>query len=405
MTIKDALETAGLRTTGGHPPLANHVPQKDATAVARLRAAGAVLIGKTNVPPLSADGRADNPIFGRTNNPWNLDRTPGGSTGGGAAAVAAGLSAFDLGSDIAASVRMPAHWCGLFGLKPTEGRVPGSGHIPEVPGQPHAVRHMNVLGPLARSAEDLATILKIIAGPDDRDWETAPAPLEEPSPRALSSYRLCWTTRFGTETPSRETSGAITTLVKKLQDIGCRVEEKTPAAFNFDAAWETWGEVVIAERIVTQGEAARERVEKLHSSLGDLPVARGAAKGARASIADYMTALTRRDGLITALERFFADCDAWLCPVSYGPAIGHVPFGTPVEIDGRKVPYFLAITAFTCSFNLTGHPAVVLPLAITKEGLPIGLQVVGRRWSEPALLALAQPLSLVTGPFRVPPGY
>ena len=157
--------------------------------------------------------------------------------------------------------------------------------------------------------------------------------------------------------------------------------------------------------MVTQGEAARERVEKLRGSLGDLPVARGAARGARATLADYMVALTRRDALITALERFFDGCDAWLCPVSYGPAIGHVPFGTPVDVDGRKVPYFLATTAFTCPFNLTGHPAVVLPLAITKDRLPIGVQVVGRRWSEPRLLGLAKPLSLLTGPFRAPPGY
>jgi len=405
MTIKDALETAGVRTTAGYPPLSGHVPTKDATAVARLKAAGAVLIGKTNVPPLSADGRADNPIFGRTNNPWNLERTPGGSTGGGAAAVAAGLSAFDVGSDLAASVRVPAHWCGLFGLKPTEGRVPNTGHIPEVPGTPHALRHMNTLGPLARSVDDLAAILKVIAGPDDRDWETAPAPLDDVPPAALSSYRFRWTTRFGSEKPSRETTDAIVSLANALSRIGCEVKEGTPVGFDFDDAWETWGEIVIAERVVTQGEAARERVGKLHASLGDLPVARGAAKGARASVADYMTALTRRDRLITALEAFFADCDAWLCPVAYGPAIGHVPFGTPVEVDERKVPYFLATTAFTCPFNLTGHPAVVLPLVITKEGLPIGIQVLGRRWSEPALLALAKQLSLVTGPFRPPPAF
>ena len=405
MTIKDALETAGLRTTGGYPPLANHVPAKDATAVARLRAAGAVLMGKTNVPPLSADGRADNPIFGRTNNPWNLERTPGGSTGGGAAAVAAGLSAFDVGSDLAASVRVPAHWCGLFGLKPTEGRVPNTGHIPEVPGTPHALRHMNTLGPLARSVDDLATILEVIAGPDDSDWETAPAPLESVAPKDLSSYRFCWSVGFAGETPSRETAQAIEGLAKKLGDLGATVENRSPRGFDFENAWETWGEIVIAERVVTQGEAARERVEKLHASLGELPVARGAARGARASVAEYMVALTRRDRLITALEAFFRDCDAWLCPVAYGPAIGHIPFGTPVDVDGRKVPYFLATTAFTSPFNLTGHPAVVLPLAITEEGLPIGVQVLGARWSEPALLALAKQLAPVTGPFRAPPGF
>jgi amidase len=405
MTIKDALETAGLRTTGGYPPLANHVPKKDATAVARLRAAGAVLIGKTNVPPLSADGRADNPIFGRTNNPWNLERTPGGSTGGGAAAVAAGLSAFDVGSDLAASVRMPAHWCGLFGLKPTEGRVPNTGHIPEVPGMPHAVRHMNVLGPLARSVDDLATILKVIAGPDDSDWETAPAPLAEAPERALSSLRFAWTTEFGSETPSRETVNALAGFAGKLAALGCRIERDSPKNFDFDLAWQTWGEIVIAERVVTQGDAARERVENLRKALGDVPVARGSAKGARATVADYMASLSTRDKLITALERFFDDYDAWLCAVSYGPALGHIPFGTPVDVDERKVPYFLAVTAFTSVFNLTGHPAVVLPLARTKEGLPIGVQVVGRRWSEPALLALAKQLALITNPFRAPPGY
>jgi amidase len=264
---------------------------------------------------------------------------------------------------------------------------------------------MNTLGPLARSVEDLAAILKVIAGPDDRDWETAPAPLEDVPERPLSSYRFCWTTRFGSETPSRETAQAITGMTAKLASLGAGMKERTPVGFSFEDAWETWGEVVIAERVVTQGDAARERVEKLHASLGDLPVARGAARGARASVADYMAALTRRDRLITALEAFFADCDAWLCPVAYGPAIGHVPFGTPIEVDERKVPYFLATTAFTCPFNLTGHPAVVLPLAITKEALPIGVQVLGKRWSEPALLAMAKQLSLVTGPFRPPPAF
>jgi amidase len=136
-----------------------------------------------------------------------------------------------------------------------------------------------------------------------------------------------------------------------------------------------------------------------------VPVARGSAKGARASIADYMAALTRRDGLISSIERFFDDWDAWLCPVTVSPAIPHVPFGTPVEVDDKQVPYFLAGTAYTSPFNLTGNPVVVLPLARSKEGLPIGVQVVARRWSEPALLALAEQLALLTGPFRPPPRF
>jgi amidase len=405
MTIKDALETAGLRTTGGHPPLADYVPERDASAVARLRAAGAVLIGKTNVPPLSADYRADNPIFGRTNNPWDLSRTPGGSTGGGSAAVSAGLSAFDVGSDLAGSVRTPAHYCGLFAIKPTDRRIPNTGHIPEPPGVPRAVRHMNTLGPLARSADDLALLVQVLSGPDEQEWDVPPVPLGALPERALESYRFAWTTDFGGLPVTRDTRHAIEGLAGALERLGCRVERTMPAGFDMEAAWETWGEIAIAERAATAPERVAERVAALNATLGDAAVARGSARGARGNIGDYMAALTRRDRLITALERFFDDWDAWLCPVSVGPAIPHVPFGTPVEVDEGSVPYFLAGTSYSCPFNLTGSPAAVLPLAKSREGLPIGVQVVGRRWGDAALLALAARLALVTGPFQPPPGY
>jgi amidase len=406
MTIKDALETAGLRTTGGHPPLKDYMPGRDAPAVARLRAAGAVLIGKTNVPPLSADYRADNPIFGRTNNPWDLARTPGGSTGGGAAAVAAALSAFDVGSDLAGSVRTPAHFCGLFGLKASERRIPNTGHIPEPPGLPRAVRHMNVLGPLARSLEDLALITQIISGPDEADWDVPPVPWSEPAERALSSFRFAWSADFGGVPVTRDTKRGIEKLADELARLGCQVEERNPDGFDFDQAWETWGEIAIAERAATGGERSRERVAALNATLGETwAVARGSAKGVRATVADYMAALSRRDRLITTLEKFFQQWDAFICPVTVSPAIAHVPFGTPIEVDEHRVPYFIAGTAYTCPFNLSGHPSVVVPLTRSKDGLPIGVQLVGKRWSEPELLALAQKVALISGPFTPPPGF
>jgi amidase len=229
---------------------------------------------------------------------------------------------------------VPAHWCGLFGLKPTEGRVPNTGHIPEVPGTPHALRHMNTLGPLARSVDDLATILKVIAGPDDHDWETAPAPLDDvPAPR-LSSLKFSWCTKFAGEMPSRETTQAIAGFMKKLADLGAHVEERSPVGFSFDEAWETWGEIVIAERVVTQGEAARERARScMHRSATCR--ARG-GRGAGASVANGRAhparqAHHRAGGILRGLRRL-------ALPVAYGPAIGHVPFGKPVEVDERKVP-------------------------------------------------------------------
>lgn len=406
MTIKDALETAGVRTTGGHPPLKDHVPRRDAPAVARLRRAGAILLGKTNVPPLSADYRADNPIFGRSNNPWDLERTPGGSTGGGAAAVAAGLSAFDVGSDLAGSVRTPAHFCGLFALKATERRIPNTGHIPEPPGQPRAVRHMNVLGPLARSVEDLAVITQTLSGADDAEPDVPPMPWIDPPAKPLKAHRFAWSTDFGGIPVTRETRLAIEKLAAELARLGCAVEERNPDGFDFEAAWETWGEIAIAERAATGRERSAERVAALNATLGEQwAVARGSARGVRAGIAEYMVALNRRDRLIASLETFFEKYDGFLCPVTVTPAIPHVPFGTPIDVDGHKVPYFIAGTAYTCPFNLTGHPAIVLPLARSKEGLPIGVQVLGRRWSEPALLALAQAIALVSGPFVPPPKF
>jgi amidase len=404
MTIKDALETAGMRTTGGHPPLSDHIPTRDATAVARLRQAGAVLMGKTNVPPLSADYRADNPIFGRTNNPWGLDRTPGGSTGGGAAAVAAGLSAFDVGSDLAGSVRTPGHYCGLFALKPTERRVPNTGHIPEPPGLPRAVRHMNCLGPLARSIEDLELILRVISGSDDAEWDVPPVVWADAQDRPLKSVRVAWSTNFGGIPVTEDTKRAIAKLANELQGIGCRVEERNPDGFDFELAWETWGALAIAERAATAPERVIERVDALRATLGDVAVARGSAMGARATVADYMLILNRRDTLIAALEKFLQSWDIFLCPVSVGPAVPHVPFGTPIQVDNGTVPYFLAGTSYSCPFNLTGNPAVVLPLArSTKERLPIGVQVVGRRWREPELLTIASKLAHMTGPFEPPP--
>src|SRR6185436_5298258 len=217
MSIKDALETAGVRTTGGHPPLKDYVPKHDAAAVAKLRAAGAILLGKSNVPPLSADYRADNPIFGRTNNPWDLERTPGGSSGGAAAAVAAGLTAFDVGSDLAGSVRTPAHFCGLFGLKVTEGRISNAGHIPELPGQPLAVRHLNVLGPLTRSIEDLELVTKAMCEPQV-PWTDA---LEK------SSCRIAWSADFSGVPVTRDTKDAIAGLAARLG-----AEQRNPDGFD-----------------------------------------------------------------------------------------------------------------------------------------------------------------------------
>jgi len=407
ITIKDSIETAGLRTTSGFSPLAEYVPATDAPVVARLRAAGAIILGKTNLPTLAMDVQTDNPIFGRSNNPWDLTRTPGGSTGGGGAAVAAGLTPLEIGSDIAGSVRIPAHYCGVCTIKPTDHRVPVTGHIPEPPGAPRGVRHMAQIGPLARSVDDLILALGLIAGPDGRQWEVPPAPLEPAQDRALNELRIAWTDNFGGVSVSGDTKAALAKFAGELQKLGSTVEFCPLAEFDFTKAWETWGEVFQAEVGSTMPPAAEAQfVAQFGAALdSDAPLLRGMAHAVNATMRQYTATLMKRDALIAVLEQFLATRDVLLCPVTVGPAFPHCPPGTPIAVDGGTVPYWTAAAAYTTPFNLTGHPAVVLPMARSAEGLPIGLQVVGRRWGDMQLLAIAKQLAEVIGPFQHPSGY
>jgi amidase len=411
VTIKDAIATAGIRTTGGYEPLADYVPDEDAPVVARLKAAGAIVIGKTNLPVLSRDFQCENPIFGRSNNPWNLGHTPGGSTGGGAAAIAAGLSPLELGSDIGGSVRIPAHYSGIFSLKPTEHRVPTTGHIPDLPDHPRAVRHMNTIGPLARSLDDLELALRLISGPDGREVEVPPAPLDPfPTPE-LSSLRLAWTDDFGVPVTA-DTSAGLEALASRLAEAGAAIERELPDGLDFDLIRETHGALIHAERASTmtpEEEAAylRERGLDLNNldAASDNPMERGMALASNASVRDLATILNRRDAQIAILERFFERVDALLCPVTSTPAIPHTPRNTPIDVDGRPVPYWLAGGGHCGPFNLTGHPAVIIPLTQSSSGLPIGLQILGPRWSEMRLIALARAILPLAQGYRRPPGY
>lgn len=403
LTVKDALETAGLRTTAGFPPLAEYVPERDATAVARLRAAGAIVYGKTNLPPLAIGYRCENPLFGRTVNPWDASRTPGGSSGGAAAAVAAGLTPLEVGSDLAGSVRLPAHYCGIFGLKPTEHRLPGSGHIPPPPGTPHSVRHMATLGPLARSLGDLRLAVQVLAGPDGRDWDVPPAPLTPAAAPRLSELRIVWTDDFAGVPVTADTRTAIERLAAALEAHGCRVEQGAPAGFELPDVWGTWGELCMAELGATMTPAQKQ--EFLAKADPADPLQAGQLRMADANLANYTAALDKRDRFIGVLERFLDDVDAWLCPTSASPAVPHAEPGTPVAVDGTTVPYLMGGLGHCAPFNVTGSPAVTLPIGVSAAGLPIGAQLVGRRWDDLRLLAVAERVAEVTGPFAPPPGF
>lgn len=407
VTIKDCFETAGLRTTSGFPLLNKHVPTEDATVVARLRAAGAVLMGKTNLSLLAADWQTNNPIFGRTNNPWDHGRTPGGSSGGSGAAVAAGLAPLDVGSDIGGSVRVPAHFCGVYGLKPTEHRVPATGHIPDwyIPGitPMGSVRHMGVYGPLARSISDLRLCFSLLAGPDGRQPEVPPlaAAAQPPVPR-VQELRIAWTAEFGDATVSADTRATLEKVAETLAQHGAQVEPVEPR-MDLASVWQTWGEIVGAEVGRPMPFLLRNALRMNFLLMRDTSALRkGMLRGARLSMRGFAEALERRDHAIRRIDKLFERFDAWLCPVAPTAAFTHRKSGVAVELDDGYSSYFYAL-AYTAPFNLSGHPVIVLPAAWPKEGLPIGVQVVGQRWRDEQLLAVAASLDPLISDLRHPP--
>jgi len=382
-TLKDAFATAGMRTTIGFAPLAQFVADEDATVAARLKNAGAVLIGKTNVATMLGDFQTANSLFGRTNNPWDVARTPGGSSGGAAAALASGMTPFELGTDLAGSIRWPAHCCGVFGLKPTEHRVSLDGVVPDPRGTPRSVRIMSSVGPLARSVEDLALVYSLIAGPDGRDSDVPPVPLgldAEAGP--LAGLRVAFAPDFPGLPMADGMRSAVIDLAGELDRAGAIVGEARWPAFDLGDALASAGALIgMAIGAFEQGE-----------------------RQSTASLADYFSALQRRDAAIGTWEHFFGDCDVLLCPVAMTNAFEHCEPGSRLLVDGKPFDYSM-VSAHTCLFNYTGHPALVMPYRLDDRGLPVGVQLVGPRWGEARLLAAAAAISQRVGGFRRPPGY
>ena len=381
-TLKDSHETAGMKTTVGFPPFADYVAREDSPVVARLKAAGGVLIGKTNVATMLGDWQSSNPLFGRTSNPWNLQRTAGGSSGGAAAALCAGMTPFDVGTDMQASTRLPAAFCGVYGLKPTEHRVSLAGAFPDPGGAARSVRLMSCLGPMARSVEDLALIYKIIAGPDGRDTDLAAVPVEDIAAVDLNKLHIAFAPTFPGFPVGAAISGAVENLARQLASEGATVAEaKLPDLDLHDDLAE--GGALIGMML----EAAQPQPPEQPT-----PISR------------WFEALARRDRSILAWDRFFETCDALLCPVAMTTAFPHCEPGTPITVDGQEQSYWM-LPAYGAVFNYSGHPALTVPCGQDRNSLPIGLQLVGKRWSESRLLGIARAIEPLTRGFRRPPGY
>ena len=381
-TLKDAHATAGMRTTVGFPPMREYVPAEDSSVTRRLKEAGAILVGKTNVPELLSDFQTDNTIFGRTNNPWNVARTPGGSSGGAAAALGSGMTPFEIGTDLSSSIRLPSAYCGVFGLKPTERRVSLDGVVPDPRGTPRSIRIMSCIGPMARTVDDLQLLFRIIAGPDARDTEVPPVPADDEPEIALKNIRVAFAPTFPGLPVAIDIRHAIVRLAADLGPLCAAVEEAPLPAITVD------------QDLSKAGALVGMMLGAFQPKPNSPP----------ATLASYFEALHVRDRSIVAWEEFFAKWDVLLCPASMIPAFPHCKPGTPLRVNGRDESYWL-VSGHGALFNYSGHPAVALPYTLDGEGLPIGVQLVAKRWDDSRLLAIAKAMTTVTGEFQRPRGY
>jgi amidase len=382
-TIKDSLDTAGVVTTAGTVGWRERVPTRDATVVARLKAAGGILIGKTNTPEFTWSDETDNDVFGRTSNPYDLSRTPGGSSGGAAAIVSAGGSPFDVGSDTGDSIRQPAHVCGIAGIKPTSGRVPRTGHWPGFEG---LIESFTQLGPMARRVEDLELLLPILAGPDGEDPHVVAVRLGDPSTVTIEGLRVAMFTDNGIRTPTPETMTAVEAAADALGAAGAQVRQEVPP--DIADAWATWDALIRAD-----GFAWLHRLIEGAGTPGWGSYAtRGWITPGAPLPGEQLTGLIERADRIRArLLRWIQDVDVIVCPAMPQPAVRH---------GDSTAPWFG--DTYSDVHNLTGWPAVVVRGGSSPEGLPIGVQLVAPPWREDIALAAARVVEAASGGWQAP---
>ena len=417
MTVKDAFETAGLRTTAGLPEYRDHVPKRNAAAVQRLLDAGVVVVGKTNCPPGVTGQETANDLFGRTNNPWDLGRTSGASSGGAAAALAAGLTALELGSDSGGSIRQPAAFCGVYGHFPTQGLVPSRGHIPQVE-HDEVDTHIDLMsvGPMARDAGDLALALEQLAGPDvygRRAWSLQ----LPPPPFACEDYRIGVWLDDEDYPVDADVVTAIQAAVHAMEAAGVRVDHRARPRFSLAEAERVAFALWVASSSERNDDEEQAELRRRAERFDDDDDSR-AARRARAEVMSHRQwhrLDAQRRKLQRDWEELFTSIDVLLCPVVPVPAYPHDPkpqlvadidhrIARTIEVNGQPRPY-LDQLVWTTVVGMARLPSTVAPVGRSAQGLPIGVQIVGPALGDRMTIAFAGHMADVMGGFQPPPQF
>src|SRR5712671_184862 len=371
-SIKRSLEISAMPCESGTRLRAGYVPTRDAPLVARLRAAGAIVLGVTNTPELLMAWETDNLLYGRTNNPWDLERTPGGSSGGEAAAIATGMSAGGVGSDGGGSIRVPAHFSGICGLKPTPGRIPATGHFPVSAG-PFAL--LGVVGPMARTVGDLKVLFEVMQGPDDGDPSAAPVPVRWPENDDLKGLRIGYFEDDGRTPVTPETRAAVRTAAEGLRRAGFQVQPFRPE--ELELARQLWWKIFGVAGGMVLGPMMQGHEAEISPLLRRFSSWTAAAPSHTGE--SLLDTWVQRDLVRMKIFAQMRKYPVLLCPVAAIPAFRHGECSW--EVEGKIVQY-LDAWSYTEWFNLLGTPAAVVPVGKSPEGLPIGVQIVARPWEE-----------------------
>ena len=393
ISFKSSIEVAGMKCEAGTRLRAGFVAKQDAPLVARLKQAGAIVLGVTNTPEMLMAWETDNLLYGRTNSPWDLERTPGGSSGGEAAAISSGMSAGGVGSDGGGSIRVPAHFTGICGLKPTPGRIPSTGHYPPS-GGPFAL--MGVVGPMARTVADLKALFEVMQGPDDGDTCAAPVPLHWPSDDEVKRLKIGYFADDGRTPVTPEIRQAVRTAADALRHAGFQVEPFRPEGLEeARILWKKFfvkmGGMLIRPMFDGREQDANPMLKQYLEWSAAEPELGGPA---------LLDAWIRRDAVRASFLTQMRQYPVLLCPPAAIPAFRHGERSWTVE---GKTVHYLDAWSYTEWFNLLGNPAAVVPVSRSPEGLPIGVQIVGLPWEEEQVLTVAAALENQCQAWRVPP--
>ncbi len=402
MTVKDTYNVKGLISSNGNPKLKSNIAEYDAELVIRLKEAGAIIIGKTNVALYALDWQTNNPWFGQTKNPYNSEHVVGGSSGGSAAALASGFTPLELGTDAGGSIRVPAHFCGVCGIRTTESALSNRGNM-VTPKLPRLGRYLLSNGPLARNIDDLLLATEVLWNGKQQFSENPPVPFKQNEYKG-QRLKIAYSLTLDGLTLEKDYEDIYKAFLEKIKQSNYELIQTKPS-YNSNTLVNLWGRISGYDLAVALNKIPFKGILSyffIKSRYKDKQWAKGMRQGSRSSAYNYAKALELKDDISDSFINFFKKYDIWITPVSIASAFKHQNPGKPLEVNGWKKGYTKGFIPFNFPSTIPGHPIVVIPIGITKKGLPVGIQIHGRKWNDYKLLQIAKELTKLTDGFIVP---